>query len=108
MKAMYRVGYFLILITVLIPISVDYAMQGGLAAGCLLWFAADTVRAVLLYRVTLLLLQLGTFTGCVLFLRSYVPEKNGSLLVLLGTALYMIPSAFMCVMILWTLLWHFS
>ena len=90
MKAMYRVGYFLILITVLIPISVDYAMQGGLAAGCLLWFAADTVRAVLLYRVTLLLLQLGTFTGCVLFLRSYVPEKNGSLLVLLGTALYMI------------------
>lgn len=87
---MYRVGYFLILITVLIPISVDYAMQGGLAAGCLLWFAADTVRAVLLYRVTLLLLQLGTFTGCVLFLRSYVPEKNGSLLVLLGTALYMI------------------
>ena len=35
MKAMYRVGYFLILITVLIPISVDYAMQGGLAAGCL-------------------------------------------------------------------------
>ena len=90
MKAMYRVGYFLILITVLIPISVDYAMQGGLAASWLLWFATDTVRAVLLYRVTLLLLQLGTFIGCVLFLRSYVPEKNGSLLVLLGTALYML------------------
>ena len=34
---MYRVGYFLILITVLIPISVDYAMQGGLAARWLLW-----------------------------------------------------------------------
>ena len=42
---MYRVGYFLILITVLIPISVDYAMQGGLAAGCLLWFAADNLPA---------------------------------------------------------------
>ena len=53
MKAMYRVGYFLILITVLIPISVDYAMQGGLAAGCLLWFAADTVRAVLYLRLFL-------------------------------------------------------
>lgn len=87
---MYKVGYFLILITVLIPVSVGYVMQGGLAVGWLGWFAADTAQAVLLYRVSMLILQLGTFVGCMLFFRSYVPEKNGELLALLGTALYML------------------
>lgn len=90
MKAMYKVGYFLILITVLIPISAGYVMQGGLAAGWLLWFSDDMTKAVLLYRISMLLLQVGAFTGCVLFFRSYVPEKNRELLVLMGTALYML------------------
>ena len=90
MKAIYKIGYFLILITVLIPISAGYVMQGGLAASWLLWFANYTTQATLLYRFLMLMLQLGTFAGCLLFFHSYVPEKNGELLQFMGTALYML------------------
>ncbi len=87
---MYKIGHFLILITVLIPISVDYVIQGGLTAGWISLFADDAAQAVLIYRGLMLLLQIGTFTGCVLFFRNYVTGANRELMVLMGTALYML------------------
>ena len=90
MKTMYKIGYFLILLTVLIPVSVGYVMQGGMAAGWLLLLGQYTEHTVVLYRICMALLQVGTFAGCVLFFNSYAPQKNHELLALLGTALYVL------------------
>ena len=87
---MYKIGYFLILLTVLIPVSVGYVMHGGMAAGWLLLLGQYTEHTVVWYRICMALLQIGTFAGCVLFFNSYAPQKNHELLALLGTALYVL------------------
>ena len=90
MKTLHKLMYFFIALIVWTPISVGYVMQGGVSTEWLGLFHDNIEIASKLFLTIMAVIQIGTFIGCYLFLKKYVPENNHEIIVLMGNALYML------------------